>query len=137
MARQAAASVASLKKKIALLTRDVTEAREQQTATSRELKATSRELSESLERETATSQVLGIISGSPSDLELVFEAMLANATRLCEASYGTLFLCEGDAIRVAALHGAVPAAFAAERQRGARFRPDPESAGTRTRRRTR
>src|SRR6266542_389149 len=58
-----------------------------------------KELSESLERERATSQVLGVISSSPSDLESVFETILANATRLCEASYGTLWLCEGDAIR--------------------------------------
>ncbi len=81
-----------------------------------------KELNEALERENATSEVLGIISGSPTDLEPVFETILANATRLCEASYGTLWLCEGDATRVAALHGAVPAAFAAERQRGAIFR---------------
>src|SRR6266581_7483439 len=47
-----------------------------------------RELGEALERERATSQVLGIISSSPSDLEPVFETILANATRLCEASYG-------------------------------------------------
>src|SRR6266536_468475 len=87
-----------------------------------ELEACRRELSESLERETATSQVLGIISSSPSDLQPVFETILANATRLCEASYGTLWLCEGDATRVAALHGALPAQFAAERQRGAVFR---------------
>ena len=98
------------KKKIALLTRKLSEALEQQAATSREL-------SQALEQQTATSEVLGIISSSPSELEPVFQAMLANATRLCEASYGTLFLCEGDAVRVAALHGAVPAAFAAERQR--------------------
>src|SRR6266516_2312616 len=55
-----------------------------------------KELSESLERETATSQVLGIISSSPSDLKPVFETILANATRLCEASYGTLWLWEGS-----------------------------------------
>jgi signal transduction histidine kinase len=53
----------------------------------------------------------------------VFQAMLANATRLCEASYGTLWLCEGDAIRLVARHGAVPAALAAERPRGAVVRP--------------
>jgi GAF domain-containing protein len=81
------------------------------------------ELRESLEQQTATSEVLGVISSSPGELEPVFQAMLANATRLCEASYGTLFLCEGDAVCVAALHGATPAAFAAERQRGASFRP--------------
>jgi signal transduction histidine kinase len=112
--RQRGASVARLKEEIALLTR--------------ELSGASRELSESLERETATSQVLGIVSSSPTDLPPVFETILANATRLCEASYGTLFLCEGDALRVAALHGAVPVAFAAERQRGAMFRPGPGSA---------
>jgi signal transduction histidine kinase/putative methionine-R-sulfoxide reductase with GAF domain len=93
-----------------------------------ELEACRRELSESLERETATSKVLGIISSSPTDLEPVFETILANATRLCEASYGTLWLCEGDAFRAVALHGAVPAAFAAERQRGASFRPGPGTA---------
>jgi GAF domain-containing protein len=72
-----------------------------------------KELSESLEREKASSQVLGIISSSRSDLRPVFETILANATRLCEASNGTLWLCEGDAIRVVAVHGALPDAFAA------------------------
>jgi GAF domain-containing protein len=76
-----------------------------------------RELSEALEQQAATSEVLGIISSSPTDLEPVFETILANATRLCEASYGTLWLCEGDAIRVVALHGAVPDAYAAELRR--------------------
>src|SRR6266699_4587519 len=99
------------KEKIALITRELSEA--------------SRELSESLERETANSQVLGIISSSPSNLEPVFEAMLANATRLCEASYGTLWLCEGDAIRAVALHGAVPDAYAAEVRRRTVSRLDP------------
>ena len=84
-----------------------------------------RELGEALEREKATSQVLGIISSSPSDLEPVFETILANATRVCEASYGTLWLCEGDAIRAVALHGAVPDAYAAEVQRRTVPRLDP------------
>jgi GAF domain-containing protein len=100
--------------------RELSEALEREAATSRELR-------ESLEREKATSQVLGIISSSPSDLEPVFETILANATRLCEASYGTLWLCEGDAFRRVALHGAMPAAFAAERGLGTLYRP---SSGT-------
>src|SRR5256886_3364339 len=57
------------------------------------------ELSESLEQQTATSEVLRVISSSPGDLKPVFETMLANAIRLCEAKFGSLFLREGDAFR--------------------------------------
>jgi len=94
-----------------------------QTSDKEKIALLTRELSESLERETATFQVLGIISSSPSDLGPLFETILANATRLCEASYGNLFLCEGDTIRLVAVHGAVPDAYAAVRRRGAVFRP--------------
>src|SRR5262249_43056825 len=87
-----------------------------------ELEACQRELSDALEQQAATSEVLGIISSSPTDLQPMFETILANATRLCEASYGALWLCEGDAIRLAALHGSMPAAYAAERRPGAVFR---------------
>src|SRR5262249_32995667 len=60
-----------------------------------------RELSESLEQQTATSEVLRVISSSPGELERVFQAMLANATKLCQAGYGTLWLRDGDAFRTA------------------------------------
>jgi two-component system NtrC family sensor kinase len=96
-----------------------------QTSDKKKIALLTRELNESLERETATSQILGIISSSPSDLDPVFETILANATRLCEASYGTLWLCEGDAIRAVALHGAVPDAYAAEVRRRTVSRLDP------------
>ena len=67
------------------------------------------DLSEALEQQTATSEVLRVISSSPGELEPVFEAMLANATRLCEANFGSLYLWQGDAFRITAMHNAPPA----------------------------
>ena len=68
-----------------------------------------RELAESLEQQTATAEVLRIISGSPDNLEPVFETILANTTRLCEAKFGTLYHYDGDAFRAVAFHNAPPA----------------------------
>jgi signal transduction histidine kinase/CheY-like chemotaxis protein/HPt (histidine-containing phosphotransfer) domain-containing protein len=73
--------------------------------------ALTRALSAALEQQTATSQVLQVISSSPGELEPVFQTMLANATRLCEASYGAMWLREGDHFRNAAFHGDLPAAY--------------------------
>ena len=77
------------------------------------LAARERELSEALERQTATSDVLQVISSSPGELEPVFQAMLANTTRICAASFGSLVLFEGNAYRRVALHNA-PTAFVEE-----------------------
>jgi two-component system NtrC family sensor kinase len=79
-----------------------------------ELRQRTDDLSESLEQQTATSEVLKVISSSPGELEPVFEAVLANATRLCDAKFGTLNLYDGDAFRIMAVHN-VPAAFAETR----------------------
>jgi two-component system, NtrC family, sensor kinase len=83
-----------------------------------------RERDEALEREIATSEVLKVISSSPGDLEPVFQAMLANAARICEAKFGSLYLYDGDRFRVCALHNA-PAAFAEFRRREPVFHPPP------------
>jgi GAF domain-containing protein len=74
-----------------------------------QVQARTRELSESLEQQTATSEVLGVISSSPGALEPVFEAMLQNAVRICEANFGNLLLYDGNEFRVAVMHGAPPA----------------------------
>ncbi|MGC1868791.1 MAG: GAF domain-containing protein, partial [Pseudolabrys sp.] len=70
-----------------------------------ELRERTDSLTESLEQQTATSEVLSIISSSAGELQPVFETMLAKATALCEASYGTMWLCDGDAFRAGAIHG--------------------------------
>src|SRR5262249_55076206 len=81
------------------------------------------EVPEALAGESPSSRVPGVNSSAPSDLEPVFDTILANATRLCEATHATLWLREGDGFRIAARHGALPAGFA--ERRGALFRPGP------------
>ena len=85
-----------------------------------------RERDEALEREKATAEVLRVISSSPGELEPVFQAMLGNAVRICEASFGALLRFEGGAWRSASMLG-VPPAFAEFWQRGLQ-RPGPRTA---------
>jgi two-component system NtrC family sensor kinase len=84
------------------------------------------ELRESLQQQTATSEVLKVISSSPGELEPVFQTMLENAVRICEAKIGTLYLREADAYRaVAATHDA-PAAYVEARRREPNLKPPPD-----------
>jgi GAF domain-containing protein len=89
-----------------------------------EVQARTRELSESLERQTATSEVLRVISSSPGDLKPVFQAMLENAVRICEAKFGNLFLIEGDGCRWTAGVG-TPPKLAEYFTQATPFRPTP------------
>ena len=74
-----------------------------------EVQARTRELSEALEQQTATSEVLQVISSSPGELEPVFQAMLENAVRICDAKFGNSVPVRGDVFRIVAMHGAPPA----------------------------
>ena len=88
------------------------------------LAARERELAEASEQQTATSEVLRVISSSSGELKPVFQAMMENATRVCQARFGILWLREGDGFRSVALHN-VPPAYAEERQREPLIRPGP------------
>src|SRR5262249_41483039 len=96
-----------------------------------EVQERTRELSESLEQQTATSEVLQVISTSPGELQPVFEAILANATQLCEASYAILWLREGDQFRAGAFYGALPPAYTERWRQGTLVHLDPEAPSVR------
>jgi signal transduction histidine kinase len=82
------------------------------------------ELSESLEQQTATSEVLEVISASAGELDPVFQKLLENATRICGAKFGMMWLIEGEAARCVALHNA-PQAFVELREREPLIQPSP------------
>ena len=83
------------------------------------------ELKESLEQQTATSEILGVIASSPTDIQPVYQAILANTTRLCEANIAALFLYDGEVLSTAASFGTTPEFAAHLRQ--SRPRPSRET----------
>jgi signal transduction histidine kinase len=87
-----------------------------------------RERDEALEQQAATLEVLKVIASSTGDLVPVFSALLANAARLCEASYGALWLRESGGFRTAALHGDLPQPYIDQWRSRVLFMPRPEVA---------
>ena len=98
-------------------------------ALAKKLAVKTRELNESAQQQTATSEVLQVISSSPGELAPVFETILENATRVCEAKFGNLLLYDGSAFRIVAFHN-TPSAFV-EEYGGTPFVPRPDGPGGR------
>ena len=97
---------ASAKARVSNRSNSLSELKKQLEARTRELDKVRGHLSEALEQQTATSEVLRAITGSPGDLKPIFEAILTNARRLCEAKFGHLLTYDGERFRVAAVHAA-------------------------------
>jgi GAF domain-containing protein len=95
-----------------------------------ELRQRTGDLTEALEQQTATSEVLQTISSSPGDLEPVFATMLEKAVRICDAKFGNIYHWDGDALHLMASYN-MPAAFAELRRRGPN-RPGPQTPAGRT-----
>jgi len=102
--RSRPSSVGGIDKKIALLTR---------------------ERDDSLQQQTATSDVLQVISRSPGDLQPVFETILENAVRICDAKFGNIYRWDGNALSLVATHN-TPRAYAEARRRSP-VRPNPNN----------
>ena len=107
--RPASSSLADLQEQVDTLTRELAEARKQ--------------LADALEQQTAASEVLKVISSSQGELDRAFDVILSNAAALCEASFGTLWLCQDDGYRAAAIHGDLPAPFVEQWRNGSIYRP--------------
>jgi signal transduction histidine kinase len=111
-------SLSELKRQLEACTRELAEAQ-------RQVDEARRQATEALEQQAATSEVLGVISSSPGELQPVFEALLANATRLCEAKFGGLYTYNGTDFRAEAFHNA-PTAYVEARMRDPLLRPPPD-----------
>jgi two-component system NtrC family sensor kinase len=90
-----------------------------------QLKRQTRELEEARDERAALAGVLQVISSSPGELEPVFQAMLENAVRICNANFGNIYRWDGDSLRLVATHN-TPRAYA-ELRRSSPFRPSPET----------
>jgi GAF domain-containing protein len=78
----------------------------------KELQERNRDLTEALEQQTATSEILGVIASSPTDIQPVLDIVAANAARLCDSVDAQIYRVEGDTVRKVASHGIISPAFA-------------------------
>ena len=90
-----------------------------------ELRQRTDDLSEALEQQTATSEVLRVISSSPGELEPVFSTMLENAVRLCDSKFGNIYRWDGEALHLLAAHNSPPAIV--EHRRRTPYGPHPNA----------
>ena len=72
------------------------------------------ELTEALEQQTATSEILGVIARSPTDIQPVLDTIAESAARVCNANDAAIRLAEGNMLRLAAHHGPIPMLAASE-----------------------
>ena len=77
-----------------------------------ELQEKNRAVTEALEQQTATSEILRVIASSPTDVQPVFRAIVASAARLCGAPFTALYRYDGELVHVAAHHGLTPEVLA-------------------------
>jgi hypothetical protein len=81
-----------------------------------ELEARNHDLTEALEQQTATSEILRVIASSPTDVQPVLVVVAQNAARLCEATDAQIIRVEGDFVRSVASYGQMPARGPDEKQ---------------------
>ena len=74
----------------------------------KELQDRNRQLTEALEQQTATSQILGVIASSPTDIQPVLDVVAENASRLCEAADAQIFVSRATSVEIVASYGSIP-----------------------------
>src|SRR5438046_4990230 len=109
MAVEDAPSYAELQCENAELRRELAAAQEREASAGKEVARLSRDLTQAHEQHSATSEILRVIAGSPTDLQAVLDTVAENAARLCEANDAYIRLVEGDGTRLAASFGSLPA----------------------------